>query len=429
MKIFVRFLKNGPYLLERTTMMFCENAGCFERSEERGQTAQTGLSSVLSNAVAALPDHIAILDETGQVVAVNEAWRQFGVTNGLRDKRYCLGANYLKVCDAANSGDAAEATFVAAGLRRLLQEKRGVLRLAYPCHSKVERRWFHLEATPFQTAFRTYVVVAHKDISSLKQAAQTKSDREDLLTQQVETLSKELVRKRRELSRATQALRTVAHFIGHNLRAPLRAMHGFSTLLERSSRNLDSADQIYTQRIQASAERMDTLLHGLVGYTRVAAGRFPLESLDPVPLMRRVVERVQPEGNGAAAHITVTEPLPRVWANRDLLELVFSNLLSNALKFTTPGVSPRVDIFCEKRQGWARFIIQDQGTGLSPEMRQQLFGPLHTILTFSESGAGVGLLQVQAAAERMNARLGVESNPARGSRFWIELPQNAPSAP
>ncbi len=251
--------------------------------------------------------------------------------------------------------------------------------------------------------------------------------REQLLEQRIAALENELHQTRRDLKRNTQALKIFSRIISHNLRAPLRTMHGFSTLLERSAHRLHPADKSYTERIQISAARMEDTLRGLIAYGCIVAGDYPMEVLDPNPLMHSAIEKTRNIGNAVNAPIAINEPLPPVWANPTLLEVVFMNLLSNALKYVTPGILPRVIVSHEKRGGSVRLSIHDCGLGLSPELRQQLFGPLHALLAFSDTGAGLGLLRVQAAADRMNARLGVESTPAQGSRFWIELPENAPA--
>ncbi len=252
------------------------------------------------------------------------------------------------------------------------------------------------------------------------------TERELRLEQHVEALKTELKEIQRDLERKSLALRTFNRIISHNLRAPLRAMHGFSTLLDSSKDQLQPAERSYIERIQGSAAKTEEILQGLLAYGSIVGGHYPMELLDPNPLMRRAIEKLQQTEHREIAPVTIDVPLPAVWANSTLLEMVFVNLLSNAFKYVTTGLAPRVVVSHERRRGNVRLSIQDRGLGLSPELRQQLFGPLHALLAFSNTGAGMGLLRVQAAADRMNARLGVESTPARGSRFWIELPENGP---
>lgn len=173
--------------------------------------------------------------------------------------------------------------------------------------------------------------------------------------------------------------------------------------------------------------QVDAIIEGLLTYSHIVAGYFPMGVLDPNSLLRSALEKIHSKGDNPKALVNIAAPLPLVWANPELLEMVFRDFLSNALQHVTPGVRPRVSVCHERRQARVCLCVQDRGLGLPPELRKQLFGPLHTLLAFSDTGAGLGLLRVQAAADRMNAHLGVESTPGQGSRFWIELPEEAPA--
>ena len=109
----------------------------------------------------ALSAHIAVLDGTGRIVSVNEAWRRFGRENGLRDPAAGVGASYLDVCDRAAGGGDQLAAMVAAGLRSLAAGGPA-LALEYPCHGPAEPRWFQLRATRFEAAGETRIAVAHE---------------------------------------------------------------------------------------------------------------------------------------------------------------------------------------------------------------------------------------------------------------------------
>jgi PAS domain S-box-containing protein len=132
-----------------------------QRSEEFLQSVQNALSA-----------SIAILDETGIIVRVNAAWRKFGDQNGFEHPEYGVGLNYLEVCDSARGKDAAEAQEVAAAIREVIAGTREDARFEYTCHSPVQKRWFVLRITKFEDMDRTWVVVAHENITERKQAEQ-----------------------------------------------------------------------------------------------------------------------------------------------------------------------------------------------------------------------------------------------------------------
>ena len=117
----------------------------------------------------ALSAHIAVLDGTGRIVSVNEAWRRFGRENGLRDPAGGVGSSYLDVCDRAAGGGDHLAAMVAAGLRSLAAGGPA-LALEYPCHGPAEPRWFQLRATRFEAAGETRIAVAHENVTARKLA-------------------------------------------------------------------------------------------------------------------------------------------------------------------------------------------------------------------------------------------------------------------
>jgi PAS domain S-box-containing protein len=132
-----------------------------KRSEEFLQSVQNALSA-----------SIAILDETGTIVRVNAAWRKFGEQNDFRHPEHGVGLNYLEICDSAHGAAAGEAREVAAAIREVIAGTREDARFEYTCHSPVEKRWFVLRITKFKDMDRTWVVVAHENITERKQAEQ-----------------------------------------------------------------------------------------------------------------------------------------------------------------------------------------------------------------------------------------------------------------
>lgn len=119
----------------------------------------------------------------------------------------------------------------------------------------------------------------------------------------------------------------------------------------------------------------------------------------------------------------VERPLPAVIGHRPTLTQALTNLLSNAVKFVAPGVRPRARVWAEERGGRVRLWVEDNGIGIAPEHRDrvfQIFERLHSVATYP--GTGLGLAIVRKGLERMGGGAGVESEPGRGSRFWIGLP-------
>ena len=113
--------------------------------DERSHLANEPLPASTLDALTA---NIAILDETGRIVAVNREWRDFARANDGDVERVCEGADYLEVCDRAQGEDADQAHAFATGIREILSGKRRFFEMEYPCHSPNERRWFHGRVSP-----------------------------------------------------------------------------------------------------------------------------------------------------------------------------------------------------------------------------------------------------------------------------------------
>ena len=144
-----------------------------EREARRGRELQQTLDS--------LSAHIAILDGSGEIVAVNAVWRAFARKNGGDPERVSEGANYLRVCDSATTRNSEDAAAFAEGIRAVLSGRRESFELEYPCHSPTERRWFIGRVTPYFRDERPGVVVAHENITARKLAEEALRDQKVLL--------------------------------------------------------------------------------------------------------------------------------------------------------------------------------------------------------------------------------------------------------
>ncbi|CAG0946974.1 two-component system, NarL family, sensor histidine kinase EvgS [Anaerolineae bacterium] len=123
--------------------------------------------------IDALVERICVLDETGKIIAVNNAWRTFALANQLIPQNVSEGVNYLAVCDAVTGPDANQATAFAAGIRAVVKGERDEFSLEYPCHSPDEQRWFIGRVTRFASSSPTRVVIAHENITERKRAEAT----------------------------------------------------------------------------------------------------------------------------------------------------------------------------------------------------------------------------------------------------------------
>ena len=136
-------------------------------------------------------------------------------------------------------------------------------------------------------------------------------------------------------------------------------------------------------------------------------------------LLKGMVESY-PQYQQWASSISIAPNLPAVLATEAGLTQCFSNLLNNALKFVLPGTTPEIKIWAEDKGEWVRFWVQDNGIGISAEYREKIFDMFQRV-SGSYEGTGIGLALVRKAVQRMNGTVGVESEPGKGARFWLEL--------
>ena len=146
-----------------------EMLGALER-EQAARQEETRRSRELQGTLDSLSAHIAIVDETGEILAVNEVWRKFAENNGGDPKMVSEGANYLRVCDSVKGRYADVAATFAEGIRAVLSGRQESFELEYPCHSSTERRWFVGRVTLFSGAGPRRAVVAHENITKRKLA-------------------------------------------------------------------------------------------------------------------------------------------------------------------------------------------------------------------------------------------------------------------
>jgi PAS domain S-box-containing protein len=122
----------------------------------------------IQSALNALSAHIAILDEAGNIIAVNSSWQRFAETNNYTHPNYGIGTNYLAVCDASAARNSEDAPIVAKGIRDIINGNIEEFQLEYPCHSPTQKRWFVVRISRFQWYEHRRVIVAHQNISELK---------------------------------------------------------------------------------------------------------------------------------------------------------------------------------------------------------------------------------------------------------------------
>lgn len=230
-----------------------------------------------------------------------------------------------------------------------------------------------------------------------------------------------VVKRTGDLAATVKYLESLLYHIGHNLRAPLRAMEGYATVLVNEyGSKLDATARDYSAHISDAVGRMDDLIHDLLEYGRLGYVPAPMVGLALCHALDKVLFRLGFEIRERDAQVSISHPLPWVRANSEMLEQVLTNLIENAIKFVRTGVRPRVKIHAETVGTRVRLWIQDNGPGIPAAYHERIFGVFET-LDRRKGGTGMGLAIVKQAVQRMGGEVGVESPPEGGSRFWVQL--------
>jgi signal transduction histidine kinase len=274
-----------------------------------------------------------------------------------------------------------------------------------------EGRWYSLRGRPYFTLDNkvdgaVLVVVDITDLKKTEQEVKAARDRaQDAATR---------------LQEAVSELEHFSYTITHDMRGPLRAMHGFAEiLLSEPHIRLSDKSTDYLRRITKAANRMDSLIGDSLQYAKAIRERPPLAAVDSASVLRDVLESY-PMLQPPHAKVQLIEPLPAVLANEAGLVQCFSNLLGNAIKFVKRGQVPNVRIWAKTRGDWVRFWFEDKGIGIPRQFHERIFEMFHQ-LDRTYAGTGIGLALVRKTAERMGGKVGVESTPGKGSRFWLEF--------
>lgn len=275
----------------------------------------------------------------------------------------------------------------------------------------------------------THLVGAVHDITERKR---TEVEREQLLAREqearaeVERLNVELeqrvANRTEQLEAANKELEAFSYSVAHDLRAPLRAIDGFSRLVvDGYGASLPDDARRYLDRVQQGARHMGELIDDLLTFSQLARQPLRRQRIDTRHLVEQVIAHLQPEHAAGTAAIRVAE-LPSVEADPALLRQVFANVLSNALKFTRSRAEPRIDVTHQADGGEVVFVVRDNGVGFDMRYVDKLFGVFQRLHRAEDyEGTGVGLAIVQRIIHRHGGRVWAEAEIDKGATFYFTL--------
>ena len=236
----------------------------------------------------------------------------------------------------------------------------------------------------------------------------------------------ELARVRREwaneLQQANMELEAFSYSVSHDLRAPLRAIDGFSrALLDEYAAGMDEQAGHYLQRIRRGAQKMSQLINDLLDLSRVSRTLLRKESISLTELARGVVAELQ---NGEPERKVAVEIADGISASGDgrLMTIVLSNLLGNAWKYRAKRQKAEIVFGQQERGAETVFYVRDNGAGFDMAYADKLFAPFRRLHNDSEfEGTGIGLATVQRIVARHRGRIWAEAVVDRGATFYFTL--------
>ncbi len=244
-------------------------------------------------------------------------------------------------------------------------------------------------------------------------------------------LEQQVARRTTELEEANRELEAFTYAVAHDLRAPLRHIHGFSDVLQQDPGSVLSADGRHSlECILTGATRMEKLLEALLNLSRFGRQSVQRREVDLKKLVREVIDDLAPDLKQRKIVWKIRE-LPVVHCDLALMKIVIVNLLSNAVKFTRLRAAASIEIGHTIRDGEAALFVRDNGAGFDMRYADKLFGVfqrLHRAQDFE--GTGVGLATVQRILQKHGGRIWAEAEPDKGATFYFTCgPSNAARKP
>ena len=224
------------------------------------------------------------------------------------------------------------------------------------------------------------------------------------------------------LETANKELEGFAYSVSHDLRSPLRAIDGFSQILVTEyGPGLDEEPRRCLQRISENTRKMGRLIDDLLHFSRLGRQPITRRPVAMAGLARQCLEELQAEREGREVEAVVGE-LPPCEADRALLQQVWLNLLSNALKYTRKRAPARIEAGSFERDGEVVYFVRDNGVGFDMAYADKLFGVFQRLHRQEDyEGTGVGLALVQRIIHRHGGRIWAEASPDRGAAFFFTL--------
>lgn len=259
------------------------------------------------------------------------------------------------------------------------------------------------------------IVLNFRDITERKKT-------EEKIQQMNDELEQKVIERTAQFEAVNKELEAFSYSVSHDLRAPLRAIDGYASMIEEDyERALDDEGKRLLHNIQQNAKKMSILIDDLLAFSRLGKKVIQKKQLDMNELLEGVLIDL---GKSQSHHATITsDDLDQAFGDYSLIHQVLINLVSNAVKYSSKKEKPLVHISSRRDGKEVVYTVTDNGVGFDMKYVHKLFGVFQRLHTMDEfEGTGVGLAIVQRIVTKHGGSVSADSTPDKGSAFSFSLP-------
>jgi PAS domain S-box-containing protein len=361
------------------------------------------IRNYLATVVKQSNDSIYMHDHEGKIISWNEgAEKIYGYTEmeALQMKIWNIIPEYLQP-----ETQAMVSKILTGDKIELLETKRVTK------HGKLMDVLFSASVILDSGCLHNSIVITERDVTEQK-----------IANEQIRQLNSSLKKNVVQLESANKELESFSYSVSHDLRAPLRALHGNATILEEDHMDkLDEGAKEVLNKIHHNANRMDRLINDLLSFSKIGKKEILKSTVDMEEQVRNIIAEIN-NGIPPKAHIVIHE-LPPAFGDYSMLNQVWTNLISNAIKYSAKKEDPQIEIGSMPGDDEIVYYIKDNGAGFDMAYADKLFGTFQRLHDVSEfEGTGIGLAIVQRIILKHGGTIRAEAAPEKGATFYFTIP-------
>jgi PAS domain S-box-containing protein len=383
-------------------------AACHSRNITRRKTIEQQLrksETFNKGVIDSLTAHIAVINNSGNIIAVNEAWKRFAATNpDTALLRAFMGNNYINNCtQAALAGDTVAAEAVN-GIVEVMNKKKNVFYLEYPCTADGKNYWFAMRVMQFESD-DSLMVISHHDISLRKQAELERTD-----------IVNALVQRNKDLEQ-------FSYIVSHNLRAPVANIIGAADIINEPGLSQEDRETLI-KGLGQSSKRLDEVLKDMNFILKV---RDVNNQIKEKVFLSELFDTVTGDIHYLTDdnNIIITgdfDEVNELYSFRTYLYSIFYNLITNSIKYRQYHKQTFINVSSRLLENNIQLIFKDNGIGINLEKKgKEVFG-LYKRFHHKIEGRGMGLFLVKTQVETLGGTISLDSKENVGSEFIITFP-------